>query len=465
MKKRSLILPVALLLSACGGSDSNTDSSPLPAIIEGELTALNTTTGAATVGRYHVNLSPVTQTRNAVESLDNLALGMVLTLRTDGQQTITSMHYDDLLKAPVTAYDSEAQTLTMAGKLVQYNGARLATGLLIDSSIIGKTLQISGFNVDQNTIQATFIKQDQQASATDVEGEVEGVVTNLNANERSFNIGSLLVDYSGARAPASLQNGQWVEVEGRFSDNTLVATEVELESYDYDKGSQIELEGHVTQVNSDSTTGLASSLILNGSRLITLGGNVKYDDFPRSNGAPVIQTGMFIEVEGQWQDNAIAASELECEKNCNLSTGSGSSQPNTGSRDFEVEGYAEYDSNSNTISLNGFAFVVAERAEWDDISAQTWNGLEWVSLSGKMDSYSHIAWEIEGEDRPEDDMDLKGLVTMDDSGVYALWGYAATDNSLSNIVQKWGNYVDVECDFTYNRTTQIGTLSNCQYDD
>lgn len=468
MKKFALILPTITLLAACGGSDSNEGTvippmNKLPDIIEGELTALNKTTGTATVGRYNVDLGLLMQTRSTIEAIDNLALGMILTLHTDGNQTVQSVTYDDLLVAPVTSFDAEAKTLTMAGKSVMTQNAKLETGLVLDASVIGKVLEVSGFTVDQNTIQASYIELDEQnvQPEGDVVGEIEGVVTNLDATAKTFNLGTMVINYANINLSFTLQNGQWVEVSGIFKDSTIAATEVELESYDYGDNTSIEVEGRVTQISTDKATGRVTKLLLNGSRTIELPANaVKYEDFLYSGAHPVIKPDMFIEVEGRWIKNSIQALEVECDYGCQNTPVLPPTTPPSATGEFNVEGMASYNQATNTITLNGFTFIVGQFAEWEDIHPANWNSPTWVSLSGTMDSQANLVWEVENEYYPEPDIDLEGIVTIADDN-YSLWGYHSTDNNLREITARWGLRVEVECRFNQANNT----ISFCQFDD
>lgn len=468
MKKLTITFLVTLLLSACGGESSNSGSnevapppvSKLPEVIEGQLIALNKVTGAATVGRYNVDLGELKQ-RSTIESIDDLEVGMVLTLRTDGNQTVQSVVYDDLLVAPVSGFDDETNTLTMAGKTVLTQEAKLTAGLVLDANVIDDVLEISGFAVDQNTIRATYIglKHQNALPEGDVFGEIKGLVTNLKTNEKNFNLGTMLVNYANAYVSFPLQNGALVEVSGFFNDSTIAATEIELEQYNYNDNSTIEVEGVVTQVSVDKSTGRATKVLLNGSRIIELPVNgVLYEDFPYENGLPTIRLGMLIDVEGKWLNNSIHAVKIECDYGCQLSPVVPPINDLIG--EFNVEGLAIYEPINNTISLNGFSFVVSQYADWEGIIPTNWTTPTWVSLSGMMDGQSNLVWEIENEFAPEQDIDLEGVVTVEND-TYALWGYRATDNSLAIITELLGMRIEVECRFNQSNNT----ISLCQLDD
>lgn len=80
MNYKLLLLPLMVLLSACGGEETAAQSQQ------------------GTVGGYKVSFASASQRATSVD----LKVGMVLNVQTDGSRAIT-MRYDDLLRAPVSA--------------------------------------------------------------------------------------------------------------------------------------------------------------------------------------------------------------------------------------------------------------------------------------------------------------------------------------------------------------------------
>ncbi|NLS13859.1 hypothetical protein HGP28_13260 [Vibrio sp. SM6] len=470
MKKIALLISSALL-AACGGSNSDnggtttTPSSTLPHVIEGQLSALDRISGAATVGRYNVDLSYLATSRSVV-TLDNLQLGMVLTLETDGDKTVQNVIYDELLVAGVTSVDVTKQQLVIAGKTVLAQGAKLEAGLTISNALIGKVVEVSGFTLDQDTIQATYIEIDDDAEHTR-SIELTGVISELDSTAKTFKLGAMSVNYKDAlEMPHQLENGQWIDVEGTLVDNVIHATEIELEDKadDYNDDDRLEFEGLVTHVSLDETTGRATKVLLNGTRTIAIpASGVEFEDFPIVNNQAQIKANMLIEVEGVWQNGVMQASSVECESGGCVDGSTSPSIPDALKNEFELEGWASFDATTHIVTLNGVEFVTTQSTQWEDLSPAQWVGNKWVSLSGSMKrddvaASTHQVWEVEHEFLPENDLSLQGVVADDAS----LWGYSATDASLEQFI---GQYVDVECQYVPGNGEVAGTLSMCRLDD
>ncbi|WP_258286196.1 hypothetical protein, partial [Escherichia coli] len=74
----------------------------------------------------------------------------------------------------------------------------------------------------------------------------------LDTTARTFTIGTLTVNYSGATVQGTLANGTRVEVQGTLAGNVLTTTSVETKRNEGNRGAEIELEGAMT--NFDATT-------------------------------------------------------------------------------------------------------------------------------------------------------------------------------------------------------------------
>ena len=93
--------------------------------------------------------------------------------------------------------------------------------------------------------------------------KLEGSVQDLLAEQQSFRLGNLIVDYSTAQLEGflsrSLADGVYVEVETQqaLQGLVLIASKVKLKSgkLDFPQNARIELEGAVTAVASSADTG------------------------------------------------------------------------------------------------------------------------------------------------------------------------------------------------------------------
>ena len=114
----------------------------------------------------------------------------------------------------------------------------------------GQLVEVKG-NLDagETTLTATKVEgEDNSADDTD-EFELEGIITEYDANTITFKIGEIMVDASNAsREPTSLilENDAHVEVEGAIVNGILIATEVESE------GGDIKVHATVTFVDPDT---------------------------------------------------------------------------------------------------------------------------------------------------------------------------------------------------------------------
>lgn len=458
MKKSFVLLPLVAILTACGGgSDSSTTTTipptaaaTLPSVISGELTQYNETSGAATVGSYNVNLSGLTMQRSA--SAPEFHVGMMLTLQTDGAKKVTQVTYDDLLRAPVSAIDVTNKTITMAGMTVKTEGAQWARGLTLETVAVGDLLEVSGYMIDDQTIQATYIELEMDQPAYN--GELQGMISALDETAKIFKLGTITVDYSNAVIESPLYNGEWVEVEGTFdaTGEVLTAYKVEHEHLDYDDHASMDIEGIVTASSTNW-------LMINGNRKVTLTPSTHYKGLA---GAAAITTGMYLEIEGVWDNvsKSLVAYEVELDYDDDFGPQfPPTTQPPTTapahSYEFELEGTATYDASSKMLSINGFFFQVNGRTELEGVySFEQLNGL-WVSVSGYTSSGTNLAVEVEAE-YPEYTIGLEGVVAEDGS----LWGYQASDGSLNT----WtGRYVEVEC--VYQGGTSGLEVFGCRLDD
>lgn len=136
--------------------------------------------------------------------------------------------------------------------------------------------------------------------------EFEGVVSQLNINNKSFTLGSsILVEYSAATVEDNVepQNGLWVEVEGSFDGTNLIADELEVENYQ-DLNDGTEVEGIITWVESDY-----SSFQLNYRGQFAVTTKTRFEDGKKAN----LKAGERVEVTSQKQGNQQIALEVEFE--------------------------------------------------------------------------------------------------------------------------------------------------------
>ncbi|MGA4606556.1 DUF5666 domain-containing protein [Pseudoalteromonas maricaloris] len=190
------------------------------------------------------------------EQQANLKVGMQVNLQgkqgADGGFAVAdSITYDATAKGVVTAVDYANQTITVLG---QEFGVDKRTKLTIAFTELnmGDFVEISALHQGQGQYIATRIDVEEQNG----EFEVEGKVSELNLDAKTFKLGVLIVDYSQATAvEGTIENDAIVEVEASNLpvEGVLLADSVEVESANSaPSGAVAKFEGIVTQVSDDA---------------------------------------------------------------------------------------------------------------------------------------------------------------------------------------------------------------------
>ena len=174
-----------------------------------------------------------------------------------------------------------------------------------DTIALNDLVAVSGLVDDAGAIRATFIEKTGVFVPGNIVG-VTGFVASLDVDLKTFQINSLIVDYSGIDPndlPADFSDGAWVEVEG-----TLDAAGGEMTAESIEPGDdigevdsdQIEVLGFVTDVDS------ATEFII-GNQMVQVDGNTEYVD----GDAADILPGSKLEAEGYLEDGILYADEVE----------------------------------------------------------------------------------------------------------------------------------------------------------
>ena len=175
----------------------------------------------------------------------------------------------------------------------------------------GNIVEVSGVKDAAGLIKATSIKWKKDKFVEGSENEVKGAVSNLNTVEKTFKLGAILVDYSGASFDGfneqDLLDGQYVEAKSDTDvvDNTLVATKIKLkdEHLTVVIGSEVEIEGLVTSFTSIQNFDVNGVPVTTNSETVYKGGI-----------ASDISEDSEIEVKGKVNNNGVlVAEEIEFE--------------------------------------------------------------------------------------------------------------------------------------------------------
>lgn len=298
------------LLTSCGGSgDGQVAGIGGTGITQGEITGF----GSIFVNgvEFDTDSSQFEVDGDTTLGQESLSTGMIVTIKgevnDDGITGIAdSVEFDDQIQGPVSAVTPVSDTqkiLTIFNKSVlidetstTYQGTSFA-GIATDDIV-----EISGFNTSATDITATFIR-DKGSFPVANEIELKGTVTDFITGSSFFKLAGITINFNGTTvfdlAGGNLTNGLFVEVKGdlQSSPTSVLAREVELEDDAFEDGSEVSLQGIVSQVN-NATSFIVGSQLVDASNVSILP-------------AAGISVGINIEVEGEIVNGILVASEIE----------------------------------------------------------------------------------------------------------------------------------------------------------
>ena len=421
---------ITLALTACGSSSSNNDSNELtasanlPSVIIGQVTGV--TSDSITVNDHIIAAgSAEVEIEGNNATLANIKQGMMVEVETNGTSA-TEIDYDPVFKGPINIQNDQ---VSIAGvTLSNLNRSDFSQGQLFE---------ISGYSHSLNSLTVTY-----QAPITNSQSELEvqGSITNLNQQLRTFNLGDLVINYQQADIDGTLSNGQLVEVEGFYNNAIFTAIEVDAEqSLSFIDNIDTELEGVITFVNNNM-----SLITLNSQWQVSINDQTQFEDGTTAN----LVVGQVIEVDGVWQqaDNKLLAQEIEFEST-NINS-------NTTNQQFSVAGVISYEQNIATI--NGIEFTFNSQTVFEDgLSVNTLDG-QWVELEGTYNNEQNSVSEVELEDDTSE-INLTGLVSANQNQQATLWGYISEDNSLTQYLNQT---VELECQWVASNQVRACVLDD-----
>jgi len=294
----------ALFISACGGG-----SGGLAGIGGSGYISSGTVTSFGSVFVNGVEFETDSSTfeiEDASGTQQGLRIGMVVqvsgSINADGiTGTATHINYGDDLEGPVSdiTVGVDTRSFTIFGKTVVISAANTAFEDVDFADVNnGNVLEVSGYYDQNGILQASYVERKSLDSNATTIFEIKGLISNLSGS--NFEVQGINIDASAANLndlPDGLQNNQFVEVKGTFSNGLITATEVEGEDSLSESG-EVELEGIVTRYVSDS------DFDVNGQKV-----NASTASF-----SPVgltISPGSKIEVEGAVINGVLNATEVE----------------------------------------------------------------------------------------------------------------------------------------------------------
>src|SRR5258706_1084221 len=303
----TLLFGTVLALASCSGGTGGTgatNSAPT-ATSFGTITDFGSvfvngvefSTGGATIV---LDDNPVTQ--------NELHRGMVVTVsgsRSGNSGSATRIEVDEALKGFVEA-QADANHWTVMGQTVLVDDQTRFENNVQPG--VGEFAEVHGLVVADGTISGGFVEK---KNAPFPAFEVKGFVKNQDDTAKTFRIGILTVNYSGAlindmpNPTGNAWNGLLVEAKGNTCAatpvcGTLTASKVEPNGPQMQDAADFEIEGFVTSLTS------TSDFVVGNQRVVTTG-STRFE----GGVAGDIAVGVKLEVEGVLAGGVLTASKVE----------------------------------------------------------------------------------------------------------------------------------------------------------
>src|SRR5882672_5765948 len=299
-----LLFGTLLALASCGGGSSGPGGSGATSTF-GTITAF----GSVFVNGVEFSTSGATIVLDgnpATES--NLRVGMVVTVsgsRSGSSGSATRIEVDEAVKGFVEAKPDANHWTVMGQTVLVDDQTRFENNV---QPAVGEFAEVHGLVVADGTISGGFIEKGNDPFPA---FEVKGFVKNQDDTAKTFQIGTLTVNYNGAtindmpNPMGNAWNGLLVEAKGNTCATTpvcgtLTASKVEPNGPQMQDVADFEIEGFVTKINSPTDFVVGNQRVVTTTSTVFEGGV-----------AGDIAVGVKLEVEGVLAGGVLTASKVE----------------------------------------------------------------------------------------------------------------------------------------------------------
>ncbi|PSU86109.1 hypothetical protein CTM93_02120 [Photobacterium phosphoreum] len=390
MKKITLATLIGLVLTGCGGGGGDDSAAPQPPVetkpqlVMGTIDRIDPVNNEITVNGMPYQVNDVEYANKPLA--DGIALlqpQMMVELTALTKSNVT-VSIEPTMVGIIS--DITANTFVVNGVTLDYK---------LDPELAGEWVMVSSLPVvtelglGYKVLSVIKIEKDDFGNSY----ELEGRLTNLNEEGQTFKIGaSTLVNFSKAANLGEIEcdddrqgiqcltnaDKQWVEVSGEMQGGIFMADEVEIDSDDAE-GQEVEIEGIITDINSDKT-----KFTLNARNQFSINHQTKIEYNDQYVDKSMLAIGSFIEVEAL---NGVAQ-EIELDSDdSNVS----------GFREFEKKGILE-NITATSFTVNGFKIDIDSQIIIDNNEKLVdLDGFR-VEVEGVIIGNRYVAREIERED-------------------------------------------------------------------
>ncbi len=252
--KAILVLILFIFLISCGGgggSGGSTQYAGGGVVGTGKYTGVVSGFGSIFVNGIEFSTNQATILVNGQSATEaDLEVGMKVNVIAE-DNVATNVTFESEIQGPVDNIDVINNKITVLGQTVFTDSATVFKGFSsLNDLQTGNFLSISGFFDATMNLRATFIEKLTSLARM----ELKGYVSNLDKQSKQFEIKGQTIDYSTVASPPTLNNGDFVEIEGTLSGTTLMASEIEVEHplVSGNPGDKMEIEGIITTLGSQT---------------------------------------------------------------------------------------------------------------------------------------------------------------------------------------------------------------------
>ncbi|CDU01770.1 conserved exported hypothetical protein [Vibrio coralliirubri] len=305
MKKLALISVVGLILTGCGGSDSNSNGSndnntQAPSAVQGTIDSVSGNTIVVNGYSYQVDSANYAGEDVAIADLEK---NMMVSISSNARSTNdgAQLTLEPTIVGQITYIAPNNISFIVNGITLTYSG--LSEEIGVDDWVMVSSLPTA--NAGYKVLSVVKFAPSEPYETV----EVEGLITNLDVNTLTFKLGgALTVEYTmdsidNDSNESQLADGLWVEVTGSMVGSVLQAKEVEVEDFD-EIDNDTEIEGIITWVANDK---LSFDLSYKGRFVVN--DNTRYEDGNKSN----LTVGTEVEVTTKQANGENVATEIEFE--------------------------------------------------------------------------------------------------------------------------------------------------------
>lgn len=401
----------ALLVTACGVGGGLAGIGGSGYISNGSITSF----GSVFVNgvKFETDASTFDIEDDTDKTQDDLRIGMVVevtgSINPDGKTgTATHIKYGDDLQGAVSnivAGIGTTQFTILGNDVVASEVSTNFEGMLFANIAPGIVLEVSGFYDQNSVLQASYIKFKSASSNADTILEIKGTISDLSGN--TFQIQNTEVNATTAifeDIPSNqLQNGMFVEVKGKLSNNILIATSIEKED-GFSEEAGVELEGIITRYVDNTNFDVNGQLV----------------DATNASLSPaglILEEGIKIEVEGQLSNNVFIASEIEAREG-EASVSAKVSEKFIGTNRFTVEVAGQFVS----VQLTTATRLIDETGANDILLISELETGNFVTVQGFESASDTItATEVKREAEVKE-TELQGVVTAETVSSFTVLG-------------------------------------------